>query len=268
MSRKLKESSQMTPLTEYVQRDLGSPDHASEDDGNKSPSSSPRSVSCNSFTTNAAPIMLTNVTTIEEQLASLTRVIEGLTKHVQEQDAQIAKLINKAENVDASHIMGIHVEIHDAAEVSTKEHYAEKNKNILGLFSQAVRPIAERNAFDWYTYLEAGSIDGWEQLEQEFLNRFYNTRRTVSMVKLTNFYQWEEEPVIDYINRWRNLSLNCKDRLSEASAIEMCIQRIHWGLGYILQGILPKSFEEYGVEFDSKWNRGTTGSKPRGTKEK
>ncbi|KAL0327889.1 UNVERIFIED_CONTAM: hypothetical protein Scaly_2221500 [Sesamum calycinum] len=49
-------------------------------------------------------------------------------------------------------------------------------------------------AFDWYTDLDADSIDGWKQLEQEFLNRIYNTRRTV--------------------------------------------------LRYILQGILPKFFEE------------------------
>jgi len=42
------------------------------------------------------------------------------------------------------------------------------------------------NAFDWYTDLESGLIDTWEQLEREFLNRFYSTRRVVSMIELTN----------------------------------------------------------------------------------
>ena len=40
------------------------------------------------------------------------------------------------------------------------------------------------------------------------------------------------------------MSLDCKDRLSEISAIEMCIQGMHWGLLYILQGIKPRTFEE------------------------
>ncbi|KAK4383795.1 hypothetical protein Sango_2742400 [Sesamum angolense] len=68
------------------------------------------------------------------------------------------------------------------------------------LVKQFVRSL-KGNSFDWYTDLEVSSIDGWEQLEQEFLNRFYNTRRTVGMVELTNSRQWKEEPVIDYINR-------------------------------------------------------------------
>ncbi|KAL0293870.1 UNVERIFIED_CONTAM: hypothetical protein Sradi_6915800 [Sesamum radiatum] len=50
---------------------------------------------------------------------------------------------------------------------------------------QFVRSI-KGNAFNWYTNLEASSIDSWGQLEQEFLNCFYSTRRTVSMIELTN----------------------------------------------------------------------------------
>ncbi|KAL0345479.1 UNVERIFIED_CONTAM: hypothetical protein Sradi_4379200 [Sesamum radiatum] len=268
MSKKLKDSSQMTPLTEYVQKDLDSPNHASEDEENKSHPSSPRSMSSYSLTTNVAPFMVTNATTVEEQLASLTRAIEGLTKHVQEQDAQIARLIHKADNVDASHIMGKQIEAHNGAEVSTKQHYTKNDKSAkelqvssnglipvdqlkefiegtirskiegsskssltysepytpridnlkmpMGYQPQKFQQLMARailsskgnpnqhvahfvetcnnagtygdhlvkqfvrslkgNAFDWYTDLEAGSIDGWEQLEQEFLNRFCSTR--------------------------------------------------------------------------------------------
>ncbi|KAL0289090.1 UNVERIFIED_CONTAM: hypothetical protein Sangu_2628800 [Sesamum angustifolium] len=100
-------------LAEYVEKNLLSPSYASEGDANKSPPSSPRFMFSYSFTTNVAQVMVTNATTINEQFASLTRAIEGLTKHVQEQDAQITRLINKADNVDASHIMGKQVEAHE-----------------------------------------------------------------------------------------------------------------------------------------------------------
>ncbi|KAM0976329.1 hypothetical protein ACFX2C_019261 [Malus domestica] len=61
-----------------------------------------------------------------------------------------------------------------------------------------------------YLNLEPESVNSWDPLEREFLNRFYSTRRTVSMLELTNTKQWKDEPVVDYINRWRSLSLDCK----------------------------------------------------------
>jgi len=55
------------------------------------------------------------------------------------------------------------------------------------------------NTFDWYTDLKSSSIDSWEQLKCEFLNRFYSTHRVVNMTELINTRQWKEKPVIDYI---------------------------------------------------------------------
>ncbi|PIN16517.1 hypothetical protein CDL12_10835 [Handroanthus impetiginosus] len=95
-----------------------------------------------------------------------------------------------------------------------------------------------------YIDLEANSINSMEQLEHEFLNCFYSTRRIVSMIELTNSRQWKDEQVTG----WRNLSLNCKDRLSKTSAIEMCVQGIHWGLRYIIQRIQLKSMKELATQ--------------------
>ncbi|KAK3007020.1 hypothetical protein RJ639_016217 [Escallonia herrerae] len=86
------------------------------------------------------------------------------------------------------------------------------------------------NAFDWYTDLEPESTDCWEEMESEFQNRFYSTRRSVSMMELINTKQGKEEPVVYYINKWRALSLDCKERLSEASAVEMCMQDVEFSL--------------------------------------
>ncbi|KAL0419164.1 UNVERIFIED_CONTAM: hypothetical protein Sradi_1329900 [Sesamum radiatum] len=115
MSKKLKESSQMSPLAEYVEKNLHSPSYAGE----------------------------------KEQLASLTRATEGLTKHVQQQDAQIARLINKADNVDASHVMGKQVEAHDEVEASAKQHYTERDKYAkeLQVSSDGLIPVDQLKEF-------------------------------------------------------------------------------------------------------------------------
>ena len=69
-------------------------------------------------------------------------------------------------------------------------------------------------------------------MEHEFFNRFYSTQHYFSMTKVTNMKQWKVEPVLNYINRWRSLNLECKDCLSEASTVEMCAQGIKWDFFY------------------------------------
>jgi len=91
------------------------------------------------------------------------------------------------------------------------------------LVKQFVRSL-KGLAFDWYAYLASASIDSWGQIEDEFLNLFYSTYRMISISELTNIRQGDEESVIDYINRWRALSLKCKDLLPESSTVEMCAQ--------------------------------------------
>ncbi|KAL2532654.1 Retrotrans gag domain-containing protein [Abeliophyllum distichum] len=129
---------------------------------------------------------------------------------------------------------------HVAHFIETCNNAGTYNNTMAKQFVRSLRGAA----FEWYTDLPAGSIDSWDQLEREFLTRFYSTRRTVSLPELARTKQSKEELVEEYIERWRNLVLNCKERISEASSIDMCVQGMHWGLLYNLQANMPYSFEE------------------------
>ncbi|KAA0038057.1 ty3-gypsy retrotransposon protein [Cucumis melo var. makuwa] len=90
-------------------------------------------------------------------------------------------------------------------------HFVQTCENVGSRTDQLVRQFVRSlkgNGFGWYTDLELEVIDSWEQLANEFLNCFYSTRCTISMMELTNMKQRKEEPVIDYLNRWRALSLD------------------------------------------------------------
>ncbi|TYK19631.1 ty3-gypsy retrotransposon protein [Cucumis melo var. makuwa] len=166
---------------------------------------------------NIMSVMVTDVDISEDRMVELEKKINMLMKTVEGRDFKIASLKNLIESCDA-------------AESKTCEAAGTRGDLLV---EQFVRTLIG-NAFDWYTDLEPKFINSWEQLEKDFLNRFYSTRRIVNMIELTATKQRKGEPVIDYINRWRALSLDCKDRLIELSAVEMCTQGMHWGLVYIL----------------------------------
>ncbi|GAA0161878.1 hypothetical protein LIER_18095 [Lithospermum erythrorhizon] len=49
------------------------------------------------------------------------------------------------------------------------------------------------------------------------------------MIELTGAKQRREEPVTDYINQWRSLSLKCKDNLAESSTIIGELKEVNLG---------------------------------------
>ena len=52
------------------------------------------------------------------------------------------------------------------------------------------------------------------------------------------------QSLILLIKRWRTLNLDCKDRLTELSAVAMCTQGILWGLCTSGRDKKPHTFEE------------------------
>jgi len=64
------------------------------------------------------------------------------------------------------------------------------------------------------------------------------------MTELTNTRQWKDEPVLDYIDHWRSLSLECKDRQTDVSTIKICAHGMEWDLLYVLRMSKPRTFQE------------------------
>ena len=106
------------------------------------------------------------------------------------------------------------------------------------LVKQFVRSLKDKD-FDWYVSLQPQSIDSWDQLEKEFLNRFFSARRVVSFMELATARQRKDERVDDYIERWKNLSYQCEESLKEETSVNMCIRGMRLNLQCLLQAKSP-----------------------------
>ncbi|PIN24825.1 hypothetical protein CDL12_02443 [Handroanthus impetiginosus] len=134
MPKKSQLSSDMTPSFKAIEKNspyFAGVNNNGRASGNGLASSTPCSTSNSSFTSSIAPMMVTNTTTLKEQTANLTRAIEGLAKHVQEQDSQITKLINKVDGSVTSHIIGKQPEAHDEAKTLMRPQSNEKEKRLV-----------------------------------------------------------------------------------------------------------------------------------------
>jgi hypothetical protein len=64
-------------------------------------------------------------------------------------------------------------------------------------------------AFTWFTSLAPNSIFTWAQLEQRFHEYFYSSDTELRLSHLTIIKQKHNEPIVDYIRRFRDTRNQC-----------------------------------------------------------
>ncbi|KAH7691876.1 Retrotransposon gag domain-containing protein [Dioscorea alata] len=81
-------------------------------------------------------------------------------------------------------------------------------------------------AFEWYANLQSESIQTWQQMKDSFRVRFGGVTDKITIADLANTRQNKDEKVIDYVMRWRNLSIKCEQPLDQVQAVGLLVGNI------------------------------------------
>jgi len=99
------------------------------------------------------------------------------------------------------------------------------------------------SAFTWYTQLQPRSIHTWDDLQRAFLAQFVSSKKTVSIVDLIDAQQKSNESVNDFLTRWRSLNLQCFEKLTEQSVVQMCSNNLLPEIATFIGIAEPQSFD-------------------------
>lgn len=82
------------------------------------------------------------------------------------------------------------------------------------------------SAFEWYYSLENGSIKSWDDMMDAFRAKFAVASDRVGIADLASTKPKKGEPILEYINRWRNLSIRCERSISQSEAVDLLLKNI------------------------------------------
>ena len=115
---------------------------------------------------------------------------------------------------------------------------AQNGALCLRLFVQSL----EGPAFTWYAHLSEESIPTWEARVLEFRKQFSNTQRRVGVPEQLKTKQRDNEPVTEFIARWRAPTFACPQKLTQQELLKMCMNNFRHDLSSIL---LPQTFKGF-----------------------
>ncbi|XP_050919016.1 uncharacterized protein LOC127136513 [Lathyrus oleraceus] len=99
-----------------------------------------------------------------------------------------------------------------------------------------------KNSFAWFTILPQSSIHTWNQLERMFHEQFYMGQMKISLKELASIKRKFNEPIDDYLNRFRLLKARCFKQVPEHELVEMIV----CGLDYSIRKKLDTHNDDEG----------------------
>ena len=77
-------------------------------------------------------------------------------------------------------------------------------------------------AFEWYHRLKPGSINSCDDMETMFLTNFFDDDTEVSIGTLFDEKQKDGELVENFVKRFWNKAMNCRDPVTKEFILQMC----------------------------------------------
>ena len=77
--------------------------------------------------------------------------------------------------------------------------------------------------FTWYTSLAPGSVLSWKDLAMQFMKKFFALDEKHTLSNLQHEKKRVSKRLLEYIRKFRDLSLLCYDPVEEERLVDVCI---------------------------------------------
>ncbi|GKV15403.1 hypothetical protein SLEP1_g26196 [Rubroshorea leprosula] len=92
-------------------------------------------------------------------------------------------------------------------------------------------------AYAWYTTLPLSSICSWDEMVEQFCQKYFQSKEHITILDLHNTRQCTGEDLMVYVKRFRDLALDCYGGDTESFLMEICINNMFLKYHAILENI-------------------------------
>ena len=108
-------------------------------------------------------------------------------------------------------------------------------------FRKFSKSLCDR-AYTWYTGLKPGSIPTWDDMVDVFCTKYFHGEETVTHATLQGTKQRSSKDLLEYIKRFRDITLDCYDHCEEKMLVEMCMSNMIMEYRAILKNLEISQF--------------------------